>query len=51
MVAVTLVFLVAACFMIVGGFLGFSYGYDKGWDTAMECLEEEIRDVQGNNDF
>ena len=43
MVTVILVFLIAACFGIAGAFVGYSCGFDKGWDTAEECFEEEVK--------
>lgn len=49
MVAVTVVFLIAVAFGITGAFIGYSCGYDKGWEIATECFEKEVRDgIQGN---
>ena len=49
--AVIVVFLAAVSFAIAGGFVGYCCGYDKGWETATECLEKEVKNVQGNTVF
>ena len=51
MVALTIVVLAVISFGLVGAFLGYDKGFDKGFDAAIECFEEEARNVQSNNDF
>ena len=47
MVAAIVVFLIVAGFGLAGGFIGFSHGFDKGWEAAEDCFEEEIKNVSG----
>ena len=50
MVATIFIFLVATAFGIVGAYVGYTCGFDKGWDTALECLEEEVKNgIQSKN--
>ena len=33
---------VLVTFTIIGGFIGYFQGYDKAWDEAISCAEEEV---------
>lgn len=46
-----IVFLTAAAFTLVGYQIGCTVGFDNGFEAALECFEEEVRNVQNNNDF
>lgn len=50
MVAVIVVFLIAACFGLVGAFIGYYGGFDEGWAAAEECFEQEVKNgIQSRN--
>lgn len=51
MVALTVVVLAMIAFGIVGAYLGYNIGFDNGFEAALECYEEEVRnaDIQSNN--
>lgn len=50
MVAVIMVFLIAVFFGITGAFVGYTCGFDKGWESAQECFESEVKDgIQSKN--
>ena len=51
MIAVIVVFLIAIGFGIAGGLIGYSAGFDKGWESAEDCFEEEIKNVRNNTDL
>lgn len=43
MATIIFLLLVAVCFALIGGIIGFATGYDEGFETALECYEEEIK--------
>ena len=49
MVALIVVFLIATGFGIAGGLIGYSCGFDKGWESAEDCFEEEIKNVSSES--
>lgn len=51
MVALAIVVLAVISFGMAGAFLGYDKGFDKGFEAAIECFEEEVKNVQSDNDF
>ena len=45
MVAAITVILAVITFMVIGGFIGYCNGYDKAWDEAILCAEEEVNNA------
>ena len=51
MVAFALVARIAVTFGVVGAFLGYSMGFDNGFEASLECYEEEVKNayIQSDN--
>ena len=42
-VTVTIAVLFTAAVAVIGGFFGYCRGYDKAWEEAIKCVEEETK--------
>lgn len=43
--ALIIIGIAVIAFVITGAFVGFYAGYDKGFEDALECYEQEVKDV------
>ena len=44
-VTATIVVLFIATVAVIGGFFGYCHGYDKAWEEAIKCVEEETNNA------
>lgn len=49
--AAVLIGLTVMVFGTVGAYLGYTVGFDNGFEAAIECFEEEVENVQSNSDY
>lgn len=50
--AATIILILAVCALaIVCAYLGYTEGFDKGFETAIDCLTKEMKDVQSKIDI
>lgn len=50
--AATIILILAVCALaIVCAYLGYVEGFDKGFETAIEMYERELKDVQSDIDI
>lgn len=51
MVTLIMIAIATIAFVIVAGYLGYVFGFDDGFETAIEMYEKELEDVQSKIDI